>query len=110
MVNFPALEYRMKKEERKLAKYDLKKSQLDLEKTWVQVDDDTAAGYQIIKNLRIFLCTLVVVLGITLPVDGVLKDYYDNKQIDKCEQMVAQAHLVANCANGVIGKTTTDGK
>jgi hypothetical protein len=110
MVSMPMLEYRMKREERRLAKYDLKKTQLDLEKTWVQVDDDTAAGFQAIKNLRIFLCTLVVVLGITLPIDGTIKDYNDNKQIDKCEAYVTAAHMSANCANGIVGKTTNDGK
>ena len=110
MVNMPLLEYRMKREERRLAKYDLKKAEIDLEKTWVQVDDDTAVGHSAIKNLRLFLQTLVIVLGITLPIDGVLKDYWDNKQIDKCEQYVAVNHLVANWSNGVIGKTTTDGK
>jgi len=104
------LAWRFKREERRLAKYDLKKQELDLEKTWVQVDDDTAMGRAFAKFLKEFLVTLIVVLGVMLPIDGMVKDYFDQKQITDCEKLVAAAGVVANCAYGVIGKTTTDGK
>jgi hypothetical protein len=108
--NVGLMEYRVKREERKIAKYDLKKQELDLEKTWVQVDDDTAVGRALGKFAKQVLITMIVVLGITLPIDGVIKDYFDNRQVTNCERLVAQADVIANCSTGVIGKTTEDGK
>jgi len=110
MPGLDLLQYRFKREERRLAKYDLKKQELDLEKTWCQIDDDSAVGRACAKFLKEFLVTLVVVLGIMLPIDGMVRDYFDQKQVTECERLVAAAGVVANCSYGVIGKTTDDGK
>lgn len=110
MVNLPALEYRMKKEERRLARFDLKKSKIDLQKTWAQIDDDTALGARVLPLVVIGIVVILSVITIFNCADGVIKEYFDDRQETACEQAVAAAHLVANCANGVIGKTTSDGK
>lgn len=111
MVNFPVLlEYRMKREERKLAKYDLKKARIDLQKTWAQVDDDTALGARVLPHVVWAVASIIIVLTVFNCTDGVIKERFDQQNVTACEKFVTDHHLVANCANGIIGKTTTDGK
>ena len=105
------LEYRTKREERRLAKYDLKKAKIELRKIEAQVTDSDALAARAIPRVVWAVVTLLVLGFLWGATDGTLKEFSDNRQVTACEKYVAEHQpLTANCSTGVIGKTTQDGK
>src|SRR4051812_5841123 len=89
-------EYRLARENRRLAEIEVRKAEID------KMSGEDISYPRSIKYGVIGLAVIFVILTLGNCIDGMVKNYHVERNLTDCEKYATQAHVEADCAVGKI--------
>lgn len=89
-------EYRLARENRRLATIELRKAEVE------RMDSQDIAIWKAVKAVCVCIALLVVTITVMGCIDGMVKNYHVQQNRTACERYATQAHVEADCDAGKV--------